>query len=66
MHQKGDRLLMLPYIAPNQVQNVSVMCAPVDLDNECIVAWNVSNLFCNFAVHYYIHYHVDIVKVINY
>ncbi|XP_065912197.1 uncharacterized protein [Dysidea avara] len=26
--------------APNQVQNVSVMCAPVDLDNECTVAWN--------------------------
>ncbi|XP_065897957.1 uncharacterized protein [Dysidea avara] len=26
--------------APNQVQNVSVMCAPVDLDNECTVTWN--------------------------
>ncbi|XP_065897929.1 adhesion G protein-coupled receptor L3-like isoform X2 [Dysidea avara] len=26
--------------APNQIQNVSVMCAPVDVDNECTVAWN--------------------------
>ena len=31
--------------APGTVQNVSVSCSPVDLENQCIVNWDVSD-FC--------------------
>ena len=32
------------YAVPNTFGMVNITCAPVDLNNTCIVTWNVSNL----------------------
>jgi len=36
---------MYSVTATNQVQNIDVLCGPVDLENECTVIWDVST-FC--------------------
>ena len=36
-------LFVIFTVAPNQVQNVDIACAPVDLENTCTVTWDVSS-----------------------